>query len=211
MSGRVAEGGAEERAVGTKGRANQQSDRCRDPRGPWFHVVHRSRPFTVQRPLRQVAGLCRRLQRDEVARAAELPGRNLRAVRDTPGAQRLRRRRPRPGLQQHRDLDATELASALLDDETLVRVDLRRNRIGDAGALDLRKVASVNNTLEELLLEGNKGIDRGVTEDIQRALEEKGEGRRRGRESGSSDEGGSGNEYSENEGGSGSEYENDSG
>ena len=31
------------------------------------------------------------------------------------------------------DLGATELASALLDNETLVRVDLRRNRIGDAG------------------------------------------------------------------------------
>ena len=31
------------------------------------------------------------------------------------------------------DLGATELVSALLDNETLVRVDLRQNRIGDAG------------------------------------------------------------------------------
>ena len=55
------------------------------------------------------------------------------------------------------DRGTTELAPALLDNETLVCVDLRRNRIGGAGALDLRKLADVNDMPEELLLEGNNG------------------------------------------------------
>ena len=68
-------------------------------------------------------------------------------------------------------------------------MDLRQNRIGDAGGgLDLRKVVGVKDTLEELLLEGNEGIDRGVLEDIQRALEEE-EDKEDG-DSGSSDAGG---------------------
>ena len=59
-------------------------------------------------------------------------------------------------------------------------------------------MVGVKDTLEEMLLEGNEGIDRGVLEDIQRALE--GEYDKEDGDSGSSDAGGSGNEYSEDEG-----------
>ncbi|KAL7529575.1 hypothetical protein ACHAWF_005028, partial [Thalassiosira exigua] len=73
---------------------------------------------------------------------------------------------------------ATELASALLDNESLVEslveVDLGHNRIANRGATDLLKVASVNDTLEVLELGGNKGIDEGLIEEVRRALEEEG-------------------------------------
>ena len=52
-------------------------------------------------------------------------------------------------------------AAAAATNQTLVCVDLRRNRLADVRALNLCKVAGVNDTLEKLLLEENKGIDLG--------------------------------------------------
>ncbi|KAL7548105.1 hypothetical protein ACHAWF_011392 [Thalassiosira exigua] len=97
------------------------------------------------------------------------------------------------------DEGATELASALLDNESLVEVDLGHNRIANKGATDLLKVASVNDTLEVLELGGNQGIDEGLIEEVRRALEE--EGGSSGSESESESDGRSGS-FSESDSGS---------
>eukprot|EP00581_Thalassiosira_minuscula_P009710 CAMPEP_0183709706 /NCGR_PEP_ID=MMETSP0737-20130205/5694_1 /TAXON_ID=385413 /ORGANISM="Thalassiosira miniscula, Strain CCMP1093" /LENGTH=1745 /DNA_ID=CAMNT_0025937873 /DNA_START=28 /DNA_END=5265 /DNA_ORIENTATION=+ len=95
------------------------------------------------------------------------------------------------------DEGATELASALLDNETLQLVDLSNNNITNAGAKDLMKVVSINDTLEVLELGGNVGIDEDMLEEIQRALEE--EADESEEDSDSDSEGSSESEYSEEE------------
>ncbi|KAL3816962.1 hypothetical protein ACHAXA_011750 [Cyclostephanos tholiformis] len=69
------------------------------------------------------------------------------------------------------DRGARELASTLLDNETLRTVDLGHNKITNKGARDLIKVVTINDTLERLELGGNAGIDEDVLDEVERALE----------------------------------------
>ena len=109
------------------------------------------------------------------------------------------------------DGGATELASTLLDNETLKVVDLGHNKITNKGGTDLLKVVGINDTLEELELGGNVGIDEDMLEEIKDTLEEEGgsssEEEESGSESGSDGEGESGSES----GSDGSESENGGG
>ncbi|KAL7542979.1 hypothetical protein ACHAXR_012437 [Thalassiosira sp. AJA248-18] len=98
------------------------------------------------------------------------------------------------------DKGATELASALLDNESLTEVDLGHNKITNAGAKDLLKVVGINDTLEILELGGNLGIEEDLLEEVQRALEEEGE-------SDDDDESGSGSGSSSSESSGGGESE----
>jgi hypothetical protein len=69
------------------------------------------------------------------------------------------------------DRGARDLASTLLDNETLRTVDLGHNKITNRGARDLIKVITINDTLERLELGGNAGIDDDVLDEVERALE----------------------------------------
>ena len=69
------------------------------------------------------------------------------------------------------DGGATELASALLDNDILHTIDLSNNRITNIGAVDILKVLDINDTLEILYLDGNLDIDDKLLLDIQYAIE----------------------------------------
>lgn len=69
------------------------------------------------------------------------------------------------------DKGATAFASALIDNETLVSVDMGRNKITAKGGGDILKVLACNETLEELTLDGNVGLSNDLIEEIQQVLE----------------------------------------
>lgn len=70
------------------------------------------------------------------------------------------------------DKGATSLASALIDNESLVSVDLGHNKITNQGAKDLIKVIPCNETIEELKLDGNPHIDQKLLDEVERTLNE---------------------------------------
>ncbi|KAL7467188.1 hypothetical protein ACHAXS_007444 [Conticribra weissflogii] len=69
------------------------------------------------------------------------------------------------------DKGATAFASALIDNETLVSVDIGQNKITAKGGSDILKVLACNETLEELALDGNAGLGNDLIEEIQQVLE----------------------------------------
>lgn len=61
------------------------------------------------------------------------------------------------------------MASALIENETLIAIDLGHNAITNKGGLDLLKVLSCNETIEEMKLDGNK-IDQKILDEIDQEL-----------------------------------------